>query len=68
MTVFVGCPEGCRYHTTSAVYDLVEIKIVMNQMFFISADYFAICLDVNKNSHYIKNFINIKSNKILEFC
>ena len=23
MTVFVGCPEGCRYHTASAVYDLV---------------------------------------------
>ena len=25
MTVFVGCPEGCRYHTASAVYDLVFI-------------------------------------------
>ena len=24
MTVFVGCPEGCRYHTASAVYDLVN--------------------------------------------
>jgi len=23
MTVFVGCPECCRYHTASAVYDLV---------------------------------------------
>ena len=23
MTVFVGFPEGCRYHTASAVYDLV---------------------------------------------
>ena len=23
MTVFVSCPEGCRYHTASAVYDLV---------------------------------------------
>ena len=23
MTVFVGCPEGCRYHSASAVYDLV---------------------------------------------
>ena len=23
MTVFVGCLEGCRYHTASAVYDLV---------------------------------------------
>ena len=23
MTVFVGCPEGCWYHTASAVYDLV---------------------------------------------
>ena len=23
MTVFVGCPEGCRFHTASAVYDLV---------------------------------------------
>ena len=23
MTVFVGCTEGCRYHTASAVYDLV---------------------------------------------
>ena len=27
MTVFVGCPEGCRYHTASAVYNLV---IIMN--------------------------------------
>ena len=26
MTVFVGCPEGCRYHTASAVYDLVYNK------------------------------------------
>ena len=25
MTVFVGCPEGCRYNTASAVYDLVNI-------------------------------------------
>ena len=25
MTVFVGCPEGCRYHTASAVYDLVRL-------------------------------------------
>ena len=24
MTVFVGCPEGCRYNTASAVYDLVD--------------------------------------------
>ena len=23
MTVFVGCSEGCRYNTASAVYDLV---------------------------------------------
>ena len=23
MTVFVGCPEGCRYNTASAAYDLV---------------------------------------------
>ena len=28
MTVFVGCPEGCRYHTASAVYDLVIIIII----------------------------------------
>ena len=27
MTVFVGCPEGCRYHTASAVYDLVKTLI-----------------------------------------
>ena len=27
MTVFVGCPEGCRYNTASAVYDLVIIII-----------------------------------------
>ena len=26
MTVIVGCPEGCRYHTASAVYDLVCIS------------------------------------------
>ena len=25
ITVFVGCPEGCRYHTTSAVYNLVSV-------------------------------------------
>ena len=25
MTVFVGCPKGCRYNTASAVYDLVII-------------------------------------------
>mgnify|MGYP003429850104 CR=1 FL=1 len=25
MTVFVGCPEGCRYNTASAVYDLVYL-------------------------------------------
>ena len=24
ITVFVGCPEGCRYHTASAVYNLVS--------------------------------------------
>ena len=29
MTVFVGCPEGCRYHTASAVYDLVCIIIII---------------------------------------
>ena len=29
MTVFVGCPEGCRYHTASAVYDLVIIIIII---------------------------------------
>ena len=23
MTMFVGCPEGCRYNTASGVYDLV---------------------------------------------
>ena len=28
MTVFVGCPEGCRYHTASAVYDLVYFYFV----------------------------------------
>ena len=27
MAVFVGCPEGCRYHTASAVYDLVYFFI-----------------------------------------
>ena len=27
MTVFVGCPEGCRYNTASAVYDLVFLFI-----------------------------------------
>ena len=29
MTVFVGCPEGCRYNSASAVYDLVRINFVM---------------------------------------
>ena len=27
MTVFVGCPEGCRYNTASAVYDLVSYNV-----------------------------------------
>ena len=27
MTVFVGCPEGCRYNTASAVYDLVLLLL-----------------------------------------
>ena len=27
MTMFVGCPEGCRYHTASAVYDLVMYEL-----------------------------------------
>ena len=27
MTVFVGCPEGCRFHTALAVYDLVYFFI-----------------------------------------
>ena len=27
--MFVGCPEGCRYHTASAVYYLVLIKFVV---------------------------------------
>ena len=27
ITVFVGCPEGCRFHTASAVYDLVYFFI-----------------------------------------
>ena len=30
MTMFVGCPEGCRYNTTSAVYDLVY-SIIRNK-------------------------------------
>ena len=29
MAVFVGCPEGCRYHTASAVYDLVPNQIIL---------------------------------------
>ena len=29
MTVFVGCPEGCRYHTASAVYDLVVVVVAL---------------------------------------
>ena len=28
MTVFVGCPEGCRYNTASAVYDLVSFFFI----------------------------------------
>ena len=41
MIVFVGCPEGCRYHTASAVYDLVQ-KILS-------------CQSVNRieNSHWL---------------
>ena len=29
MTVFVGCPEGCRYNTASAVYDLVFLNFFL---------------------------------------
>ena len=29
MTMFVGCPEGCRYHTASAVYDLVLNMLII---------------------------------------
>ena len=29
MTVFVGCPEGCRYNTASAVYDLVSPALTL---------------------------------------
>ena len=29
MTMFVGCPEGCRYNTASAVYDLVMYKPII---------------------------------------
>ena len=32
MIVFVGCPKGCRYHTASAVYDLVII--ILSRIFF----------------------------------
>ena len=30
MTVFVGCPEGCRFHTALAVYDLVLFQHFSN--------------------------------------
>ena len=30
MTVFVGCPEGCRYNTASVVYDLVHLYSFIN--------------------------------------
>ena len=35
MTVFVGCPEGCRYNTASAVYDLVYLFIYLFNYLFI---------------------------------
>ena len=28
MTMFVGCPKGCRYNTASAVYDLVFFFLI----------------------------------------
>ena len=31
--VFVGGPEGCRYHTASAVYDLVLLFIPLAKLF-----------------------------------
>ena len=31
MTMFIGCPEGCRYHTASAVYDLVLLCFDFSQ-------------------------------------
>ena len=33
MTGFVGCPEGCRYNTASAVYDLVFHQIIFNVLY-----------------------------------
>ena len=33
MTVFVGCPEGCRFHTALAVYDLVLVCFCSVQIF-----------------------------------
>ena len=39
MTVFVGCLEGCQYHTASAVYDLV-ISII--------------CIDILLKTHLFK--------------
>ena len=35
MTVFVGCPEGCRYNTASAVYDLVNFHIFFTIFMFL---------------------------------
>ena len=34
MTMFVGCPEGCRYNTASAVYDLVPSLSRPHEQFF----------------------------------
>ena len=32
MTMFVGCPEGCRYNTASAVYDLVCFNVAYKKL------------------------------------
>ena len=47
MTVFVGCPEGCRYHTASAVYDLV-------------ISYCKLKLETNFRKLLLKDFSNLQ--------
>ena len=54
MTVFVGCPEGCRYHTASAVYNLVYHCYSLLCLFSCKLYFFVFPL----NAYFISVFVN----------
>ena len=57
MTVFVGCPEGCRFHTASAVYDLVSSEFHLKYL---------CCILLNLNIHVsqILNYIHFSNTSL----